>query len=40
VREFLQIPAGNDVYAAMVVGHPRFKYRRLVERREPSIKWL
>lgn len=40
IREWLGVPKENQVYGAMVVGHADIKYRRLVERRKPKVKWL
>lgn len=39
-REWLGIPEGNEIYGAMVVGDPAVKYRRLVERKQPQVRWL
>lgn len=40
IKHWLGIPKDHQAYGAMVVGHPDVKYRRLVERKEPDIKWL
>ncbi|RLC18403.1 MAG: hypothetical protein DRH93_16595 [Deltaproteobacteria bacterium] len=40
IKHWLDIPKGNQAYGAMVIGHPNVKYRRLVERKEPNIRWL
>jgi nitroreductase/NAD-dependent dihydropyrimidine dehydrogenase PreA subunit len=39
IRQWLGIPKENQSYGAMVVGYPDVKYRRLVERKHPEIKW-
>ena len=39
IKHWLDIPKENQSYGAMVVGHPDFKYYRLIERKEPQIKW-
>jgi nitroreductase/Pyruvate/2-oxoacid:ferredoxin oxidoreductase delta subunit len=39
-RAWLRIPQGNQVYGALVVGHPAVTYRRLIERRQQSITWI
>ena len=39
IKHWLDIPKENESYGAMVVGHPDVKYRRLVERKKPNIKW-
>jgi nitroreductase len=40
IKHWLDIPKENQAYGAMVIGHPNVKYRRLVERKKPNIKWL
>jgi nitroreductase len=37
--EALALPEGHRPVATMMVGYPRFRYRRLVPRRQPSISW-
>ena len=39
IKQWLDIPKENQSYGAMVVGHPDIKYRRLIERNKPNIKW-
>jgi nitroreductase len=39
IKNWLGIPKEHQAYGAMVVGHPDVKYRRLVERTKPDIKW-
>lgn len=39
IKHWLDIPKENQSYGAMVVGHPDVKYRRLIERKKPDIKW-
>jgi nitroreductase/NAD-dependent dihydropyrimidine dehydrogenase PreA subunit len=39
IKHWLDIPKEHQAYGAMVVGHPDVKYRRLVERKKPEIKW-
>jgi nitroreductase/NAD-dependent dihydropyrimidine dehydrogenase PreA subunit len=39
IKHWLEIPKENQAYGAMVVGHPDVKYRRLIERKKPDIKW-
>jgi len=39
IRGWLEIPKENQCYGAMVVGYPDIKYRRLVERQSPDIRW-
>jgi len=40
IKQWLGIPKGHQSYGSMVVGHPDVKYYRLVERRQPNIKWI
>jgi nitroreductase/NAD-dependent dihydropyrimidine dehydrogenase PreA subunit len=39
LKNWLDIPKEHQSYGAMVVGHPDVKYRRLIERKKPDIKW-
>lgn len=39
IKHWLEIPKEHQAYGAMVLGHPDVKYRRLVERKKPDIKW-
>jgi nitroreductase/NAD-dependent dihydropyrimidine dehydrogenase PreA subunit len=39
-RQWLAIPKENEAYAAMVLGYPGIKYRRLIERKMPEIRWI
>ncbi|MBI4764286.1 MAG: nitroreductase family protein [Deltaproteobacteria bacterium] len=39
IRDWLEMPKEHQSYGAMVVGHPDVKYRRLIERKMPNIKW-
>lgn len=39
-RQWLGIPKENEAYAAMVLGYPAVKYRRLIERKMPEIGWI
>jgi len=34
------IPPENEIGTALVVGHPRHRYRRIVPRRQPPVKWV
>ena len=39
-RRWLDFPKENRAYAAMVLGYPGVKYRRLIERKMPEIRWV
>ena len=40
LRRFLKVPENNTVYAAMMIGRPRYRYRRLPLRNEAEVKWI
>ena len=40
VAEALKIPEGHKLYAAMMLGYPKLKYRRIPVRPKASIKWI
>jgi nitroreductase len=39
LREALELPQGCRVYAAMMVGYPRYKFSSIPVRKEPEISW-
>ena len=39
LTEALELPQGHQVYAAMMVGYPRYKFSRIPLRNEPEISW-
>jgi nitroreductase/NAD-dependent dihydropyrimidine dehydrogenase PreA subunit len=39
IKQWLDMPKEHHAYGAMVIGHPNIKYRHLVERKKPEIKW-
>jgi nitroreductase/NAD-dependent dihydropyrimidine dehydrogenase PreA subunit len=39
LREALAIPEGHESFGAMMVGFPKYPYRRLPLRNEPVIRW-
>lgn len=40
VPALLGIPEGHQVYGAVALGHPKYEYRRWVERRPLTVTWL
>ncbi|HSR13216.1 MAG TPA: nitroreductase family protein [Thermodesulfobacteriota bacterium] len=36
----LEIPAGNKIFTCCTVGYPALKFRRLVYRKPPSVRWF
>jgi len=39
LQEALNLPDGNVVYGGMMLGYPKYRFQRLVERKEPAITW-
>lgn len=39
LKEALELPENHEIYSAVMLGHPKFKYRRLIARNEPVIHW-
>ncbi|MBI5606056.1 MAG: nitroreductase family protein [Deltaproteobacteria bacterium] len=37
--EALEVPEGHQVFGAMMVGYPRYQYKRIPLRNNPSITW-
>jgi len=35
----LSLPENHKIYGALVIGHPKFKYKNWIQRREPKITW-
>lgn len=40
LQDFLDLPAGHTLFAAMMIGHPKYAYKRLPLRNEAQIKWI
>ncbi|NDV18102.1 4Fe-4S dicluster domain-containing protein [Pseudodesulfovibrio sp. JC047] len=40
IREELGIPEGHGVYAALVLGYPKYRYKRIPTRRDVEVTWL
>lgn len=40
VRALLRIPEGHKVRAAVVVGVPRYRFRKGIRRRFPAVRWI
>jgi len=40
IRERLGLPEGHGIYAALMLGYPKFKYKRIPRRRKVALKWL
>jgi len=39
VKEALQLPEGHQCFGAMLIGYPKYKYRRIPLRKEPKVVW-
>jgi nitroreductase/NAD-dependent dihydropyrimidine dehydrogenase PreA subunit len=40
VAEFLNLPDGNEVYGAVMLGYPEYRYQRIPNRNEARVRWL
>jgi nitroreductase/ferredoxin len=40
IRDVLGLPEGHGVYAALMLGYPRYRYARIPRRREVELRWL
>ncbi len=38
--EALKLPAKHKAFGAVMVGHPKFRYQRLVSRKPPKVSWV
>ncbi|MEW6264700.1 MAG: nitroreductase family protein [Thermodesulfobacteriota bacterium] len=39
LKEFVALPEGHEHHYPMMLGHPKFRYHRLPERKAPRIDW-
>ena len=39
LRRMLSLPAGRKVEVALVVGYPKFRFRRVIPRRKMELVW-
>lgn len=39
IPKLLSLPKNHKVYGALVIGHPKFKYKNWIQRRNPLITW-
>jgi len=40
LKQFMNLPVGHKVYAALMLGYPKFKYQRIPPRQVPKVQWL
>jgi len=39
LMEAMQLPEGHQCFGAMMIGYPKYKYRRIPLRKEPKVVW-
>ena len=40
LQQFLDLPEKHRVYGALMLGYPRFSYKRIPVREEAKVRWL
>ena len=40
LQEVLDLPEGHHVYAALMLGYPKFRYQRIPTREKEKVRWL
>jgi len=40
IREMLRVPEGHGIYAALMLGYPKYRYQRIPRRRDVEVTWL
>jgi nitroreductase len=40
VAKELNLPAGHEVFSVLVLGYPKYKFLRTVERKPLNVKWV
>ncbi len=40
LADYLNLPEGHGVYAALMLGYPKFRYHRIPERQEAIVNWM
>ncbi len=40
LRDLFKIPTGNKVFASVILGHPRFRFRRAIRRKLAGLTWV
>jgi hypothetical protein len=40
VRQIFKIPDKNEAIMSVIVGYPKFKYQRSIERKNKIIEWI
>ncbi len=39
IERYLEIPDDHSIYGAIMVGYPKFKYRKIIPRKEREVRW-
>ncbi len=40
IKKCLDIPEGYEVYSALILGYPKFRYRRIPPREPVKVRWM
>jgi nitroreductase/NAD-dependent dihydropyrimidine dehydrogenase PreA subunit len=40
IERYLEIPDSHSIYGAVMVGYPKFEYRKIIPRKEREIRWI
>jgi nitroreductase/NAD-dependent dihydropyrimidine dehydrogenase PreA subunit len=40
IPDLLGIPPGNQLYGALALGHPTLRFKKMIERKHPKIRWV
>ena len=40
VKEIFKIPDENDAVMSLIIGYPKYKYKRAIKRKNKNIEWI
>jgi nitroreductase/NAD-dependent dihydropyrimidine dehydrogenase PreA subunit len=40
IERYLEIPDDRSIYGAIMVGYPKFEYRKIIQRKEREVRWI